>query len=228
MFDLFKTLLGANKQTQSLLLLANSQFCEMLDMAAELLEQSLPAITDPSAVPTLGASARDIDKISNRCERSIRKLLVEHLGFSTADAPACLVLMSVAKDAERIVDLVRELIGLCPDLPAAYRGQIQAEARELVAVVQATRKAFAGNDQRNALDLVEHEKPDLADYAKIQQALLADNGDHRANTLGYLALRLLLRIRAHLGNIATTVVFPVHRIDFVRSKFIEQARKDIG
>ena len=54
--------------------------------------------------------ARDIDKASNTTERSIRKLLIETLSFERSDAPLCLILMSVAKDGERMIDECRNLI----------------------------------------------------------------------------------------------------------------------
>ena len=225
MFELFKTLLGAQSQYQNLLVQANAQFCEMLDLAGEVLEQ-LVQRDEPG---NLADEARQADKASNRMERGIRKLLVEHLAFGQADAPACLVLMSVAKDGERIVDLVRDLVAVLPDCAESLRPRLIEQISNLRQQVASTRAAFATNNEPAALALVEGEKPDFASYDAIAEDVLKqDSLAPLQYARTWHCCEILERLRAHLGNIASTVVFPVHRIDFVKDKFIRDARKQLG
>lgn len=223
MFELFKTLLGKPQQAADLLQQAHGNFCEMLDLTGEILN----SITgeDPNQHAEIAEEARNADKSSNRTVRQIRKLLVEHLGFSQIDAPACLVLMSVAKDGERIMDLVRELHSYLDKINPAFKPALNEQMTHLHTVLLATRSAFASSDEKAALDLVEQERPEGHTLDDLRNEIIAQTSDPAACACTFHACTLIKRIRAHLGNIASTVVFPIHRIDFMKGTFIKDARK---
>ncbi len=232
MFELFKTLLGSGKAA-SLLMQARSELLTTLAQAHELLQAALPHLLEPGDPEGLAERAKQVDKASNKAERQIRKLLIEHLAFHQADAPACLVLMSVAKDAERLVDECRNVVELSAQVreptPVAYRDELQNYGAHILTTLTETRRAFADNDEALALALVEGEKPFVSAIAVVMDRIMDDEalGVRRA-VLAWRAFRGLRRVRAHIANIASTVVFPVHRIDFAKRSYIEDARRDLG
>ena len=89
--------------------------------------------------------------------------------------------------------------------------------------------AFADNDERAALEILEQERGWNRALGEVQQEVLADETlDRAAAAHTFLGLRLILRVRAHLANIASTVVLPLHRIDFARESYLREARERLN
>jgi len=232
MFQLFRALLDKHNEPSGLLTQARDEFLEILDSAAQLLEQAKPSLLATDAPGELLERARSIDKASNRLVRSIRKLLVEHLSFAAHDAPACLILMSVAKDAERMIDECRNLVELRDRVERPVPAELVAKLRELIQeiidLVRRTRTIFAANDERGALAVVEGEKPFIERLKQLQDPALEEDGlDAQQAVALYRAFHGIQRLQAHLANIASTVVLPVHRIDFAKRSFVEEARSEL-
>lgn len=233
MFGIFKALLGQSSEPSTLLLSARSQILETLDSAYTLLAEVRSALGNGSVENGLGQRARAVDKASNKAERELRKILVEHLSFSQTDGPLCLVMMSVGKDVERLVDECRNIADIVGTagftIAADYYDEFIALTTEVQTVLKRTRDAFATNDEAAALDLVESEKPFIARAHVLGDRILADPhfGVRNAVMLSR-GIHILHRLRAHLANIASTVVFPVHRIDFAKRSYIDDARKELG
>lgn len=233
MFDVFKVLLGRHEVQDNLLLQARAQIIATLAEADTLLQESCHALAAGTVAADLEERARNIDKASNKAERSLRKMLVEHLGFSQHDAAACLVMMSVGKDVERLVDECRNLVdiavALAGTLPEPYRQSFAQLGQDILAAFAQTRKAFADNDEATALNLVETEKTFIAQAHQLGDRILDDEelGVRRAVLLSR-GVHFVRRLRAHLANIASTVVFPVHRIDFAKRSYIRDAREEFG
>ncbi|TVR45069.1 MAG: hypothetical protein EA402_05305 [Planctomycetota bacterium] len=234
MFDLFKSLLrrGAGADA-GLLFTARAQIIDTLGQAQEVLAEAVAAIASGQPGEGLEQRARSADKASNKAERELRKILVEHLAFSQTDGPACLVMMSVGKDVERLVDECRNLADLAVALGAdplgKHRQDLAPLAQEVHDLLARTCKAFADNDEAEALSLVESEKPFIARCHELGDRIIADEGlGVRPAVLLSRSIHVLHRLRAHLANIASTVVFPVHRIDFAKRSYIEDARKELG
>lgn len=169
----------------------------------------------------------------NITEREIRKRLVEHLAVNPrGDAPACLILMSVSKDMERAGDYCKNLL----EVAGMLRGRVieskyADDLREMVdVVVEAfgkTRKAFAEDDQ-----VVGHEAiVEEVKFAKRSDTMVekvANDEELNANHAVCLALafRFLKRVNAHLGNVASSVVMPLHKIDYFDEKWGTQKHAD--
>jgi phosphate uptake regulator len=232
MLQMIKALFSGESTSSGLLVDATERFLSMLAQAHELLAAAGPHLLDQSAPEDLLTRARDVDKASNKAERDIRKMLIEHLSFSHADGPACLVLMSVAKDGERLIDECRNLLEsrtlLKQPVPAQYAAELRTVTGEVTGILESTRSAFAANDAKAALELVEGEKPFIDKLQAIYDRLLDDESlSPRQAIVISRAFRYVQRIRAHLANIASTVVFPVHRIDFAKRSFVEDAREEL-
>lgn len=233
MIGLIKALFSNPDTNNALVLDATTRFLSMLDQAGELLIAAEPWVLNQQAPEELRKQARSVDKASNKSEREVRKMLVEALAFDNSHGPLCLVLMSVAKDGERLVDECRNLVDLPmlmrSPVPEVYANELHSITKELITTIQATRKAFAANDRAAAIELVEGEKPTTAKLHAIEDRLFDDEslGSRQAIILSR-AFRYLHRIRAHLANIASTVIMPVHQIDFAKAKYLEEAKRDLA
>jgi len=165
------------------------------------------------------------DKRVNKLERRIRAAIVKHLSLQCqtggADVPACLVLMSVVKDAERIGDYCKNIF----EVGKFYTDEFTTERylkslRDLRAEVEdlftLTREAFRDSDAEKARTVIRR----FGTFSKACDRLIQDLLQQRddlptAEGVAYsLLARHLKRIGAHLSNIATAVVAPVHRLDY--------------
>ncbi len=133
MLEVLRALFGSSRRQYSLVAEATRHFLEMLDLGLSLLEKTQPHLLDKGVSETLLKEARDIDKSTNRLVRTVRKILIAHLAFNKQDASACLILMSVVKDAERLVDECRSLQNLATQIedpvPDEYTRQYQTTVR---------------------------------------------------------------------------------------------------
>ena len=184
MLGIFKAVFGGTDNGTGLLTDASDQFLSMLSEARELLESAEPYLLSSEAPEDLADRARTVDKRSNKAERTIRKMLVETLSFDKSNGPLCLVLMSVAKDGERLVDECRNLLDLADlikePVPTAYADDLHARAKQLIESLKQTHDAFRDNDQRVAIELVEGEKPFIAELGTIQDRIFDDASLTRA------------------------------------------------
>lgn len=232
MLDLLRRIFSPESGASALLKEAQEHVQHMLTEAGEILETIQGSLLEDPDQSQL-KKARVLDKASNRHERAIRKLLVEHLSYEVKDGPACLVLMSVAKDAERMVDECRSLVDLGgrldEPLPSEWQARLQELFQEIRGYLAHTQAVVQEQDESGALDLIEGEKGFVAKTFSVEDAALAsdDISKKQMVTLSR-CLHIFQRIRAHLGNIASTVVFPVHRINFAKRRYVEEAREKLN
>ncbi len=186
----------------------------MFDKAAEVLMKQ----TDWKAISD-DLYARD--KQINDIERKVREQIITHLSMGhQGNLPACLVLMSVVKDAERIGDYCKNIF----EVGRFYRKEyshpqfamplesIRGDVRPLF---QQAEKAFVEADR----DLANKTLTIATGLIKecdllIRQLLSLNDKMPPDEAVAYVLLsRFYKRVTAHLANIATTVVSPVPTID---------------
>lgn len=168
----------------------------------------------------------------NKAERRIRKRLLEHLNtHPQADIGACLVLMSVVKDAERIGDYCKNLFNVWrmyggPLKPGRFAELIEEMRRRLLGTFGKVINAFTKVDEELGEELVENE----VRYGKRLDDAIAvlANSDLPAKDAVCLTLTLrhMKRVSGHLGNIASAVVMPVHKIDYFDRDWQESGKKE--
>jgi phosphate uptake regulator len=161
------------------------------------------------------------DRQVNILERKIRKLVVAHLSVPSnrASVPYCLILMSLVKDVERLGDYAKnlsEVVDIYPD-PLPDDDHVR-ELQEIRVGVErsfhAAYEVFATSDREKALELI------LAgrELAHRTDALLAKvaKGPYDAGTATALVLgaRYYKRIGGHVLNVLSSVVMPVHKVDY--------------
>jgi len=203
----------------------SDDFMKMLRLTREMAEIVRPRVFDNllSLEKRKEISARDIEV--NKLERSIRRRLVAHLTMHGSKAPFCLLLFSLVKDAERIGDYVKNIAEVerlggaeIPD------GPLKDELTDLID--QATRfhaetpEILARQDRERAVELIREGQA----AHKRSDALLVElaKSDFNAGQTTSLVLltRFYKRISAHTVNILSSIVMPVHKVDYFDEEYV--------
>jgi uncharacterized protein with PhoU and TrkA domain len=144
------------------------------DGLADVEERFTGMLSDGRHVFDLAMSARlggaDPDSIADtllkteertdEAEREIRRRVIVHASVhGTADLAACLMYMSIAKDAERIADLSKNVFELSqavgPPPPGELRDDLIATRDEVSPMIVEAARIFADDDQEAAHDFIE-------------------------------------------------------------------------
>lgn len=167
----------------------------------------------------------------NKLERAIRKKVATHLTVNPGrDVPYCLLMMSLVKDVERLGDYAKnlaettelaeqpipedELTGALRDI----RDGIENMAREAARV-------FADSDRERATNLT-HEGRSMTKRCDevVRHIARADYPTALAVKLT-LGARYYKRIAAHMLNLISSVIMPLHKLDYYDEDFIEDKKK---
>ncbi|MBM3696112.1 MAG: hypothetical protein FJW79_09300 [Actinobacteria bacterium] len=177
--------------------------------------------TDPLVV---GPEIRATDRKVNRAERAVRKELVVHVSVrgGKADLPLVLATMSIVKDAERIGDYAKNIW----DLAAAGIDWSAAPDREHLIgyrdrtsnLIGEAARAFSERDIQAARRLLQDGDDLLDDHDAEVMAQLRSEGPAAEAVARALYHRYLKRIVAHTMNVLTSLVMPVHRLDYYDEK----------
>ena len=177
---------------------------------------------DPKAVQEI----YDRDIQINKAERHLRKQLVEHLSFLPgSDVPTCLILMSVVKDAERIGDFCKNILEVARWLKTplgddAYGQEFRSMIQEIGDEFEPTAKCFEESDPELGRNVLEKTRA-LAKHADNVIERLLDEEMPCRQAISYTLLsRYLKRVSAHLANIASSTVMPLHKLDYLDEKLL--------
>jgi phosphate uptake regulator len=218
---MFKKLVDAwrGKNTLSVML---DQFDQMLAHDQWMFEQATSTYMRTRPWDEVQGPLYARDKQVNELERSIRREVVRHLVVHPGDdVVACLIMMSVVKDAERIGDYCKNVFEVGKLFRFEYTAPRYLEPlKEIHGTVDAmfnkTRQAFRESNAelaRAVLDLFDGTKArcDLI----VEQLLRQKDNLPTDEAVSYgMLCRHMKRISAHLSNIATSVVAPVENLDF--------------
>lgn len=200
------------------------QFAEMLGITCEMTLSAGRIYFGEESSPEARTAIYKQDIHVNKLEREIRKRVVAHLSVGdTQHLPYCLLLMSQVKDVERLGDYAKNLAEV-PDLFAGEfpEGNIAADLREIRAEVErafeSTSAVFADTDRENAMALIRTGK-DMAKRADGLLARIARAGhDSGTTTALVLGTRYYKRVGGHLLNVLSSVVMPLHKVDYYDEK----------
>lgn len=227
MFDWF---FGEGKTGTPGLQRMRTEFGQMLDAgrhAFDIAANAFLGSTDPEIIrEDLFAT----DKRINRAERQIRKEIVVHATVHGAtEFPACLILMSVVKDAERVGDYGKNLFDLAALAPHAPDGEHRSQLVQLkdrvYSVMVDCRHAYDSREAEDAKAVIIEAKhiEDVCDE-RVETLIRSGGGDEMAPTY-VLAYRYFKRVASHIRNVASSVVQPLHKLDFT-SKITQSAEED--
>lgn len=207
-----------------------TDFGQMLDAGRHMFDTASNAFLGGTDVEVIRSDLFRTDKRINRAERQIRREIVVHASVHGAtDFPACLVLMSIVKDAERVGDYGKNLFDLAeiaPRPPEGEHRQALVELKDRISdMMAACREVFDSSDKGAATELIVEAKKieDLCDE-KVRAMVQGAPPDPLAPAY-VLAYRYFKRVTAHLRNISSSVVQPLHKLDFTSKITTEEAEQ---
>jgi phosphate uptake regulator len=195
------------------------QFGQMLEDGRHVFDAACNAFiggTDPAVV---GADLFATDKRINRVEQAIRRELVVHLTVANrGDFPACLALMSLVKDAERVGDYAKNIFDLavsCRTFPAdPLAPQIVRLKDRVSRMLAKMRNLYDSQDAVQANDFL-READGILDECDRQVARLLENAEiSRHPVAAALMYRYVKRVMAHSMNIVSSIVMPIDKLDY--------------
>jgi phosphate uptake regulator len=196
-------------------------FVEMLGIAKELALRAGAIVFEGNVSPEELTWIYQQDVKVNKLERLIRKQVITHLSMSgnRLDLPYCILLISLVKDVERIGDYAKNLV----EITEFFTGPLPDDelASELKQIRQGVEVAFEGladvrdrSDQEKALGLI-RDGQNLAHRCDALVTKIAQSSyDARTATAVVLATRYYKRIGGHVLNILSSVVMPLHKVDY--------------
>jgi len=207
------------------------EFTQMMDKTEWMFDAATQVLMGKKSAKEVEKEIYTKDKEVNEHQRSIRRKIIRHLSLQPgADVPACLVLMSVAKDAERVGDYGKNLFDLAEITPGAPEGKHRealVELKDRISEMMANcREVFDSSEKEAAKRLIVEAKraEDLCDE-HVRNLVREGVPDPMAPAyvLGY---RYFKRVAAHVRNIASSVVQPVHKLDFTSKITAEDTTED--
>jgi phosphate uptake regulator len=206
-----------------------SEFGHMLDAGRHCFDVAANALLGGTDPEVIRKDLFSTDRSINEAEQNVRRHLVVHVSVhGAASLPACLVLMTVVKDAERIGDYAKNIFDLTPQASAinsdAFAHGDLVELKDAISAALAkTRKAFDSQDEDEARALVRqmNEMEDRCDQ-RVEE-ILASESEHSVPATLVLAYRYFKRVVSHAMNITTSIFMPLDKIDY----FDEKPRPEI-
>ena len=203
-----------------------SDFTDMLGLSRELTLEAGRIYFGHEVSPEERTRLFKRDVKINKLERRIRKQVIRHLSFpgNEPSVPYGLLLMSVVKDVERIGDYAKNLMEVVDlrseDLPS---DDITGELKEIRAGIEesfaAAADVFTQSDRDRAVGLIAEGKSLAVRCDRLVERIARSDYDARATTAAVLGARYYKRIGSHLTNVLTSVVMPLHKLDYYDEKY---------
>jgi phosphate uptake regulator len=196
-------------------------FAEMLKLTYQMTVKAGDLYFAASVKPGEQSKVYKMDVGVNKLERTIRKQVIAHLSLhgTSGSLPYCLLLMSLVKDVERIGDYAKNLAEVKEYHPDTLPDDdALAQLREIRAAVETsfaeTADVFATSDRERALAMI-REGRELTHRcdALVEQVARSDCNARTAVALA-LGARFYKRTAAHVLNVLSSVVMPLHKLDY--------------
>ena len=163
----------------------------------------------------------EMDIEVNQLERAVRKQVASHLSVpgNQADMPYCLLLMTLVKDVERIGDYAKnlsEVRDFCP-LPLP-EDDIKAELLEIRHEVEEISQSMTDvldiSDTDHALMFIRRGRETSRRCKLLVQRIAKGRNEACVTTAQILGCRYYKRIGGHALNVFSSVVMPLHKVDY--------------
>lgn len=196
-------------------------FAQMLQLTYELAVKTGDIYFGRAVTPEERTDVYKQDVKVNKLERTIRKQVIAHLSIrgNATDLPYCLLLMSLVKDVERLGDYAKNLSEV-PDIrPMPLPDDpLVAELKEIRAGVETafavTAEVFTTSDRERAIALIGQGRDLTRRCEALIAKIAASNYDANTAVAVVLGARYYKRIAAHLLNVLSSVVMPLHKLDY--------------
>ncbi|MED5465601.1 MAG: PhoU domain-containing protein [Myxococcota bacterium] len=202
------------------------EFHRMLTVTVEMSTLVKPHVFSHDLSLEARSRVYNLDIEVNKLERSIRKRVITHLSLSGSEVEYCLLLMSIVKDAERIGDYIKN-ISEVSDLGGSPVPDcsIQTELGELIAtahsMLAATPRIVDEDDNDAAVEQLRIGKNVSKRCDRLLGELAKSDFTVSQTTSLVLLTRFHKRVCGHVMNILSSMVMPLHKVDFVDLKEFE-------
>jgi phosphate uptake regulator len=206
-------------------------FTKMVELAADLTVRASKIYFLETTDPQELVEVRKQDTKVNKLQRKIRKRLVMHLSATrnAPDLPYCLLLMSLVKDVERIGDYAKEL-SVIPEFaaPSFSDHEIIQELRlirvgvdEMMSDLHNVLNTY---DNEQAIKMIRHGRGLIDRGDGLLRALATHAFDPATHTGLVLGIQYYRRLCGHALNLLSSVVVPLHKLDYYDEDDIAVAR----
>jgi phosphate transport system protein len=195
----------------------HADFLEMLEDGRHIFDAASNLLLAGGDPDVIRRDLFETDKRINLTEQKVRRAIVVHGSVhGPATFPALLVVMSVAKDAERIGDYGKNLFDLgkhAPELgPEEERGALVALKNQVSKMLVRARALFDDPDEQSARAfLKEAEALQKRCDADVERLIGVIDENTAARVLTY---RYFKRVASHAANVVTSIVMPVDKLDY--------------
>lgn len=212
-FDWFKRLDPEVKGLQEV----TRKFEQMLEDGRHVFDAAANGLLGGTDPEVIRGDLFETDARINRTEQEIRRQLVVHGSVhGSMNLTELLVTMSLVKDAERIGDYAKNLF----DLVVVQARLLDEEERQRLIVLKdkiskllvRVRNLYEEQDEGAARRFLEDADALEDECDAAVHRLLAVEGRNAAGSV--LTYRYFKRVTSHAGNIATSLVMPVDKLDF--------------
>lgn len=196
-----------------------AEFGQMLDAGRHIFDAAANAFLGGTDVEIIRQDLFATDKRINHAQQAIRREIVIHATVHGAISfPACLVLFSIVKDAERVGDYAKnifDLAELSKDPPDGEHKVDLVKLKDRISVLMAScRQAFDKQDEEVAKELI-LEAEAIEDHCDDQISKILTKAEPlELDATFALAYRYFKRIASHSLNVLTSIVQPVDMLDF--------------
>jgi phosphate transport system protein len=219
--ELLRVLLGEDPERD-----LTEESRQMRTRAAIIVREANRYYWKPPCTPEQRQAIYDQDIEINKLERSIRKRLVTLLADSSSpDHAHWLVVMSMVKDVERIGDYAKNLVEAaelcCDPLPEDDNVTELAQIWEVTdRMLDEVQRAVQAADTDLAQELNARGRATLQRCDALIEAIA--RADYSAGLAVKLALgtRYYKRICGHLVNVLSSVLMPLHKLDYFDEKLL--------
>ncbi len=204
------------------------EFREMLSVLQQMSDIVKGHIFDQDLSLDERARVYKLDVQVNKLERSVRKRVVSHVTLGRDNVPYCLLLMTLVKDAERIGDYWKNISEIATlGAGTVPEGELKQELREIIEVAMQLMNALvpildaSDRDRAEELLLMARLTGKRCDQLLVE---LAKTDYSAAETTAMVLLtRFHKRVIGHSFNILSSVVMPLHKVDFYDEQYLEQS-----
>ena len=202
-----------------------TNFAAMLKLTYEMTLQAGEIYFGGPVSPDDSNSLYKRDIQVNKMERRIRKQVIAHLSLtgSSPSLPYCLLLMNLVKDVERIGDYAKNLAEVRQYHPLPlpddeYVGELKAIREGVEQSFVLASEVFVASDRERAMDLIREGRSLTHRCDMLVARVAASDYGARDATAVVMGARFYKRIAAHVLNILSSVVMPLHKLDYYDEK----------
>lgn len=208
----------------------SDNFSRMLSLAREMTLEADEVFWGRVQTPEQRKALWEKDVRVNQLERRIRQQVAQHLAMgSTVDVPYGLSMMSLVKDVERLGDYAKNLAETADLRTEPFPDdELVAELRAISGAVRELAKeapeVFARSDKVRALELTRAGRPVRKRCDALVKRIAASTYGPSLAVTTSLAARFYKRQESHLLNLLSSLLMPLHKLDFFDEEYLDEER----